>query len=231
MGTVKRFLKAVFQQWKAELLGGALIALLGLVSDFTGVAVPPRVYEIAAALLIFYAVFLAWSDEESKKLATEARVAELEAQLTNKPGLRFSVRAFEVGRVAAVLNIKAEILITNPGEQTSVHSWQAGVSLRSGERIATTSLWKNLPEIDGQSNLATDQRLIEHGATREGVVSFTLHVASSNAKAADVRQIFFQCYDSFDRFYEMQSLDLGPGKPETSETAQRQTGNSSEASR
>jgi hypothetical protein len=77
------------------------------------------------------------------------------------------------------------------------------------------SLWKT-PTVDsGRINLATDRQLIEHGGTREGFIAFTLPAIGTIAvaHAKDVRQLIFECYDSFDRMYEIETHDLGSRAP------------------
>jgi len=53
------------------LIGGVLIALIALFSEISGTMVPPRVYEGAAVLLIFYAMFLAWRDADEARSKAE----------------------------------------------------------------------------------------------------------------------------------------------------------------
>ena len=60
------WIKAVGKHWKRELLGGALIALLGLFSELSGITLAPRIYEASAVIVLFYAMFLAWRDEHTK---------------------------------------------------------------------------------------------------------------------------------------------------------------------
>jgi hypothetical protein len=57
------WLKAVGKHWKREVLGGVLIGLLALFSELSGITVPPRIYEVCAVLLFFYAMFLAFGDQ------------------------------------------------------------------------------------------------------------------------------------------------------------------------
>jgi hypothetical protein len=66
MRNFREFLRAAFRHWKREVLGGVLIGLLALYSEISGVTVPPRVYEMTVALLIFYAMYLAWRDEHER---------------------------------------------------------------------------------------------------------------------------------------------------------------------
>ena len=81
-------------------------------------------------------------------------------------------------------------------------------------------LWKTPAVDNGLINLATDRQL-EHGGTREGFIAFTLPAIGTIAvaHAKDVRQLIFQCYDSFDCLYEFQTLDLGPGTAPSNSTA------------
>ena len=63
----------------------------------TGITLPPRVYEIAAVLLVFYAMYLAWCDErievgklrnQAVKAAAKMRagpVAALQIEYGNEP--------------------------------------------------------------------------------------------------------------------------------------------------
>lgn len=74
MEHVRPWLRAVLRHWKQELLGGALIALLGLISEITGVSFPPRIYEIAAVLVLIYAMFLAFADEHAGRLKAEGKL-------------------------------------------------------------------------------------------------------------------------------------------------------------
>jgi len=71
--------RAVARHWVRELIGGVLIAFLALFSELTGVTVPPRIYELAAAMLIFYAMFLAWSDERTRVEQMELRDSACES--------------------------------------------------------------------------------------------------------------------------------------------------------
>jgi len=66
MRNFREFLRAAFRHWKREVLGGVLIGLLALYSEISGVTVPPRIYEVTVALLIFYAMYLAWRDEHER---------------------------------------------------------------------------------------------------------------------------------------------------------------------
>jgi hypothetical protein len=85
MSLLSLWRKAVLRHWKRELLGGVLIGALALFSELSGIVIPPRVYEVAAVLLIFYAMFLAWRDEYSARLKVEehkrTEVARLQAEL------------------------------------------------------------------------------------------------------------------------------------------------------
>jgi hypothetical protein len=63
MAVFLQWLKAVGLHWKRELLGGFLIGLLALISEISGATIPPGIYEGAAVVVLFYAMFLAWRDE------------------------------------------------------------------------------------------------------------------------------------------------------------------------
>ncbi len=63
MDHVLPWLRAVLKHWKREVLGGALIALLGVIADVSGKTIPPHVYEICGGALVFYAMYLAWREQ------------------------------------------------------------------------------------------------------------------------------------------------------------------------
>jgi hypothetical protein len=71
------WIKAVGKHWKRELLGGALIGLLALFSELSGITVAPRIYEASAVIVLFHAMFLAWRDQ-AEALETEHTKKEKE---------------------------------------------------------------------------------------------------------------------------------------------------------
>lgn len=79
------WIKAVGKHWKREVLGGALIGLLALFSELSGITVVPRIYEACAVIVLFFAMFLAWRDPaEALKLEHEDRARV--SKILNPPG-------------------------------------------------------------------------------------------------------------------------------------------------
>lgn len=99
------WLRAVGKHWKRELLGGALIGLLALVSELSGITIPPRVYEVASVFVLFYAMFLAWQDEYSARMKNDLTASELHdqmARLTTDSDLKIRELQLKEREVAAM---------------------------------------------------------------------------------------------------------------------------------
>jgi len=132
----------VFSHWKSELIGGVLIGALALYSDLTGTPVPPRLYEIAAGIVLLWAMFLAWQDEHDGRLKAEietARVtvdfgkerAALDAQLAAKrPNLTCKIESCDqlmtfLGQEEGYgTNIVFMVSIRNSGARTALSDWK-----------------------------------------------------------------------------------------------------------
>ncbi len=116
MEYVWAWLRAVGRHWRRELLGGVLIGVLALFSELTGIVVSPKIYEIAAVCLLFYAMFLAWLDEYLKadvlEKADKAR-REIAAEPMPKSGI--SVRTLD----AAALERYSQALETEQAQKRS----------------------------------------------------------------------------------------------------------------
>lgn len=134
MAAFMQWLKAVGGHWKQELLGGVLIGVIALYSDLSGISVPPRVYELAVALVLFYAMFLAWRDEYQARLQAlelltphdgrpDLRPIPVAAFLLNKPPAELPyliiwVNLFNIG-AATTLDIRVKVTLKS-GKQRSV---------------------------------------------------------------------------------------------------------------
>lgn len=98
-----RWLRAVFTQWLAGLTGGVLIGLVALYSGLSGVAVPPRVYEIVVVIVLFQAMFLAWREQEQLGIASQAELREY-----REPRLNLEFRPETVGFLQPATHIGGE---------------------------------------------------------------------------------------------------------------------------
>jgi hypothetical protein len=106
MDYVGLWLRAVLKHWKRELLGGVLIGLLALISDLSGRTLPPHIYEGCAALLVFYAMFLAWRDQYTETQVLNGQIADAKGRQNEGP---FAILRFDNGDGAVSL------LVTNKG--------------------------------------------------------------------------------------------------------------------
>jgi hypothetical protein len=206
---VYRWLKAAFTQWIADVTGGVLIGMLALYSELSGVTVPPRIYEIVVVLALFQAMFLAWRREETNRIDAETQLAKIQ----NRRKLNVFLDGYSVAPREKELEVKINFLITNPGEQTSLHTWRTEVSLKSGERyrVPPWSYDREFRRSDDTANLISDQRIIEHGGTREGFIRFAFG-EKGELEPSDVRKFYVRCADSFETEYELETPDLGPEK-------------------
>jgi hypothetical protein len=210
--------KAVSKHWKGELLGGVLIGAIALFSELSGVEVRPAIYLLAASLVLFYAMFLAWRDSyrtcEGESLKAMIAVAELESRKLH-PALTFAVAGMAFRSVhEKQIEIRVDLLILNAGVQTSLHTWQATVRLKSGRSISCTSGFfnKNEKEFEGRPNLVLDSGLIRRGDKREGWVKFLL-MNDSPMLPLDIAFVALGCRDAFEDFYKIEGPDFGSVNP------------------
>jgi hypothetical protein len=90
------WLRAVGKHWKRELFGAVLIGLLALFSELTGIAVASKVYEVAAVVVLFYAMFLAWRDEHRQVEVLERSASQFsDIQLRRLLALEANTRRLE----------------------------------------------------------------------------------------------------------------------------------------
>jgi hypothetical protein len=131
MTAFMQWLKAVGGHWKQELLGGVLIGTIALYSELSGIIVPPRVYEIALVLVLFYAMFLAWRDEYQARL----RAVELLTPHDERPDLRLiPIAAFVLKDPPAELpHLSISVNIFNIGAATTLDI-RVKVTLKSGKQ-------------------------------------------------------------------------------------------------
>jgi hypothetical protein len=147
---------------------------------------------------------------EAKCRDLEARLSEINKEISRGGSLVLSVKNYRISADKGGLNVKADVLVVNPGEQTALHSWQAIIALQSGQRIATVGFLE-IPELSGKRNLSVDDQVIVHGGKREGFLSFNIYCGRPVGPAS-VEQIFFQCRDGFNNFYEFGTHPVEPSK-------------------
>jgi hypothetical protein len=114
----KPWLRAVGAHWKRESLGGARIGTLALISELSGLTVAPRIYEVAAAVLIFYAMFLAWAEGDGKRQWAEERLREIESQKLN------CTLSASLGQVGDRCSVATDLIVYNRGRSaTALKKW------------------------------------------------------------------------------------------------------------
>lgn len=190
-----RWLKAVFGHWKTELIGGLLIGALAFYSDMTATRVPPRIYEIAAGLLLLWSMFLAWHDERDARLKAEIETAKikaesdrerekLEAELASRrPDLSWKIEScvqlmtFLAQREGYGTNIAFTISARNGGAQTALSDWTLDIpGVTSGPVEPRSDPWQEmLIKQQGFDDLASvSQAGIGSGAIVRGALIFLI---------------------------------------------------------
>ncbi len=154
---VRVWLRAVLRNWKKELLGGALIGALALISDLTGITVPPRIYELATVVLVFYAMYLAWRDEHQKVKQLEIDSPELIDRRRHTQALEELTREMRTQSLRAATDAKIPsgpiarlrivygnepcVEVTNDGDAAEFWITFDIDGLVSGERSALFGRW------------------------------------------------------------------------------------------
>ncbi len=159
MAELLQWLKAVRKHWVQELIGGVLIGLLAVYSEMSGTVVAPRVYEYAAGLLLFYAMFLAWRDEYRKRLSLEA-----EGALSTPPSLLPTL-------VATIQGIEFE----NGPAYGKVDYWPSNCNLALSVRLRNPT--------DGIPSMATEWGIEHRGKLICGKVEIDIEPGRSVAMA------------------------------------------------
>jgi hypothetical protein len=164
------WIKAVGKHWKRELLGGALIGLLALFSELSGITVAPRVYEIGAVIVLFYAMFLAWRDEHLKATGLEtAEKARIENETTPMGKLLGSYLAAQAEReqTHAMQELASEMRASrthdrlNDAARRVIKSGQADTNAQQASKLAALySRGKELYEMKLTENVPSESWIL-----------------------------------------------------------------------
>lgn len=206
-----RWVCAVFVQWVAALIGLSLVSGLALYSEFTGVPISPHWYVVAAIIALFQAMFLAWRDQETRRLAAELKIKGIE---NDKPQLfgfssGWSVDRREVGMFprenvsAMVPTLRIYLEIVNSGIDTSLRGWQGVYVLSNGKRtFLSDAMFDRGPSNNpAQINLVTDDRTLSRGGRRLEWVQFPI----SEDDARQIRQVTIQFLDHTGEMHSIQT--------------------------
>jgi hypothetical protein len=188
------WLRAVGRHWKRELLGGALIGVLALFSELSGITVPPRIYEVAAVAVLFYAMFLAWRDEYSSHLTSDQTVVDLRGQLDRviKGASTLKVKIqrvnpsfeFEGSPLSGGSAILFDVTISNSGSPTVIRDWELKVNDKTYKPAAV--------RIDVNGSLLV--KPLELGGHRGGQVWFVIsdiNLEQANALLREAWELTF----------------------------------------
>lgn len=128
-----RWLKQLLRHWILEVTGGVLIGALALASNVEGLPLPAQLYEVVIGLVLLYAAFLTWREEEQRRIEAERHAREAEA---NCPTLRGEGewQVVEQPKNWPILVVNARVI--NVGAQTVVDGWELTVQLayKNGRR-------------------------------------------------------------------------------------------------